>query len=198
MDTPSADIDLCRRAHARLAKVVAGLDDDAVRAPSLLPGWSVGHLLSHLARNADSVVRRLDGARRDEVVDQYPGGPEARNAEIETGAARPAAELQADVEASSASVDEALATFPGDRWDRLGRTIFGDEVPVATLPFARAREVEVHLVDLGIGIDPSTWSPELAERWLPEILAALPRRTDPTSLLAWALRRGPAPELGPF
>lgn len=198
MDTPSADIDLCRRAHLRLAEVVATLDDEAVRAPSLLPGWSVGHLLTHLARNADGVLRRLDGARRGEVADQYPGGAEARNAEIEAGAGRSAAELRADVEATSAAVDEAFAAFPSERWERLGRSVFGDEAPVATLPFARAREVEVHLVDLGIGIDPSGWPPELAERWLPEILAALPRRTDPTALLAWTLRRGPAPELGAF
>src|SRR6478752_9432859 len=105
MDTPGADIDLCRRAHARLSAVVATLDDDAVRSPSLLPGWSVGHVLTHLARNADSVLRRLEGARHDEVVDQYPGGPEARNAEIEAGAERSTDELRADVEATGAAVE---------------------------------------------------------------------------------------------
>jgi maleylpyruvate isomerase len=198
MDTPNADIDLCRRSHARLREAIAGMTDDDVRAPSLLPGWSVGHLLTHLARNADSVRRRLGGALRDEIVDQYPGGPEARAAEIEAGAARSATELRADVDATAAAVDAAFATFPSDRWDRLGRTVFGDELPVATLPFGRAREVHVHLVDLGTGIEPSGWPPELAERWLPELMAALPRRTDPTALLAWALRRGPAPDLGPF
>jgi len=198
MDTPAADIDLCRRAHLRLAAVVEALDDDAVRAPSALPGWSVGHVLTHLARNADSVVRRLDGARRGEVVDQYPGGPDARAAEIEAGAGRPADELRADIEATSAAVDAAFVTFPAEHWDRLGRTVFGDELPVATLPFGRAREVEVHLVDLDVGIEPAGWPPELAQRWLPELLAGLPARTDPTALLAWTLRRGPAPDLGPF
>jgi maleylpyruvate isomerase len=198
MDTPSADIDLCLRAHARLAAVVATLDDEAVRAPSRLPGWSVGHLLTHLARNADSVLRRLDGARRDEIVDQYPGGPSARAAEIEAGAGRSAAELRADVLATNAEVDAVFRTFPEACWDRLGRTVFGDELPVRTLPFARAREVEVHLVDLGVGIEPDSWPPELAERWLPEILAGLAGRTDPTALLAWALRRGDAPDLRPF
>ena len=198
MDVPSTDIDLCRRSHDRLRKAIAGLADDDVRAPSLLPGWSVGHVLNHIARNADSVLRRLDGARRDEIVDQYPGGLEGRAVEIEQGAARSAAELRADVEATADAVDAAFAAFPPDRWDRLGRTVTGVEVPVATLPFGRAREVEVHLVDLGIGIEASTWPPELAERWLPEILATLPRRADPTTLLAWALRRGPAPDLEPF
>jgi maleylpyruvate isomerase len=198
MDVPRADIDLCREAHARLRRAVEPLTDADVAAPSLLPGWSVGHLLTHLARNADSVLRRLDGALRDEVVDQYPGGLPARAAEIEAGAGRGAAELGADVVATADAVDAALIGFPADRWDRLGRTAGGVEQPVATLPFARAREVEVHLVDLGRGHEPADWPPELAERWLPELLRALPDRTDPTALLAWVLRRGPSPALGPF
>ncbi len=45
-----------------------------MRGPSLLPEWSDGHVLTHLARNADSVVRRMEGAARGELVDQYPGG----------------------------------------------------------------------------------------------------------------------------
>ena len=63
MDVPSTDIDLCRRSHDRLRKAIAGLADDDVRAPSLLPGWSVGHVLNHIARNADSVLRRLHRRR---------------------------------------------------------------------------------------------------------------------------------------
>jgi maleylpyruvate isomerase len=36
-----------------------------VRAPSLLPGWTRGHVLSHIARNADGITRRdRPGARR--------------------------------------------------------------------------------------------------------------------------------------
>ena len=30
--------------------------------PSLLPGWTVGHVLTHLARNADSMTRVLVAA----------------------------------------------------------------------------------------------------------------------------------------
>ena len=138
MDTPSADIKLCLDSHARLRTAVAQLSDDDCRRPSLLPGWSVGHLLTHLARNADSVVRRLEGARRDEIVDQYPGGATERSAEIEAGAGRPAAEIRQDVEVTCEAVDAALVFFPTDHWDRLCRTFAGDEVPVGSLPFARA------------------------------------------------------------
>src|SRR5689334_24460238 len=119
MPRPESEIKQCRAAHERLLATIADLDDVAVRRPSLLPGWTVGHLLTHLARNADSVVRRLDGARRHEIVDQYEGGFEGRAADIESGAARTLAALADDVATSSAAVDDAFATFPDDAWDRL-------------------------------------------------------------------------------
>ena len=193
MDVPSADIELCRLSQVRLREAVVGLSDADVREPSLLPGWSVAHVLTHFARNADSVLRRLDGARRGEIVDQYAGGAAARAAEIEEGADRSAAELVADVMATADAIDEAWASFPADRWDRLGRTVYGDELPVATLPFGRAREVEVHLVDLGRGYSPADWPPELAERWLPELLDGLPstNRPDGTPGVGAAPRRRP-------
>ena len=37
-------------------------------------GGPVGHVLTHIARNADSMVRVLDAAERGEVVERYPGG----------------------------------------------------------------------------------------------------------------------------
>ena len=33
----------------------------AARGPSLLPGWTRGHVLTHIARHADSVIRALQG-----------------------------------------------------------------------------------------------------------------------------------------
>ena len=198
MDAPHADIDACAASHERLLRWVAGLDDDGALAPSRLPGWSRGHLVTHLARNADSVVRRLDGAREGRVADQYEGGAEGRAAEIDAGASRSAADLLADLRTACAAVDVAFAAHPKDAWGGSGRGVDGDESPVATLPFGRWREVEVHLVDLDVGYEPSNWPPPLAERLLPTILPALAGRADPVALLAWALRRGPAPPLDPW
>ena len=70
------------------------------------------------------------------------------------------------------------------------------EHPVADLPFRRWREVEVHLVDLGLGLTPDDWPIEFADRALPRLLAGIPDRTDPRTLAAWILGRGPAPDLG--
>jgi maleylpyruvate isomerase len=185
----------CREAHQRLHDAIADLSDDRARQASRLPDWSVGHVLSHIARNADSVVRRLEGAARGEVVDQYEGGFAGRAAEIDAGAAHPAADLRDDVEATSAAVEAAIAAMPTDAWENLSRSVGGDLQPAEAVVFSRWREVEVHHVDLGLGYEPADWPPELVARWLPDVVADLPRRADPAALLAWGLGRGPAPEL---
>jgi maleylpyruvate isomerase len=195
---PSDDIDGMAGAHRRLDAALAGLDEATARRPSLLPGWSVGHLLTHIARNADSMTRRFEGAMRNEVVDQYPGGVTGREHEIDAGAARPVAALVADVRESSARCDDACSAMSDEAWPRLCRTLGGTEVPVSELPFRRWREVEVHHADLGIGLGPQDWSGPLVTRWLPEMVGALPGRADGAGLLAWLLGRAPAPELGPW
>ncbi|MTA15332.1 MAG: maleylpyruvate isomerase, partial [Actinobacteria bacterium] len=75
------DLDGAVDAHRRLLQRVASIDDETVRRPSLLPGWTVGHVLAHLARNADSHVRMLVAGERGEVADQYAGGAAGREAE---------------------------------------------------------------------------------------------------------------------
>lgn len=177
---------------------LSDLTDDMVRQPSLLPGWTVGHVVTHLARNADSVIRRLRGAARGEIADQYAGGATARAAEIQAGGARTAQALVSDAVEASDNVDAAFASFPSECWGRMARSVSGQLQPVGLLPFGRWREVDVHLVDLGLGPTASGWPEELAERWLPELLPRLSERADPRALLAWALRRGPAPELDPW
>src|SRR4051812_20630542 len=127
MTRPTAFIHGCRASHATLERLVARLTDEIARQPSLLPDWTVGHVLTHLARNADSVVRRVEGALRNEIVDQYVGGREGRGGEIETGAHRSAAELIADVHATNAAVDALLASAPDDIWDRMTRPVSGGE-----------------------------------------------------------------------
>ena len=86
-----------------------GLGDGDVRRPSRLPGWTVGHVLAHVARNADSHRRRTEGAAVNEVVDQYPGGYAGRASEIEAGAGRPASELIVDVRFSADAAGRRLA-----------------------------------------------------------------------------------------
>ena len=132
-------------AHQRL---LADLDhwvesgDADPTAASSLPSWSVGHVLAHLASNAVSHERMLDG------LAQYVGGAEGRSAEIETGAVRPAAALVLDVRRTIWSLESRWAAHVD--WDITVQRLNGS-CPAHDLPFLRWRETAVHHVDLAIG-----------------------------------------------
>lgn len=187
-----------RRSQRELLTQLHDLDDAAAAAPSLLPGWSRGHVLTHIARNAEAVGRLAGGACRDEQVDMYPGGPDARATAIEAGAARPAAELVADVAATGAVVLAALESVPHEAWSRTIR--WRRPLSAAELPRLRWGEVEIHRVDLGLGYRPSDWPREfvstMLEAELSVLAARVPTVTPPAlpdaDLLAWVLGRAPA------
>jgi maleylpyruvate isomerase len=130
-------------AHQRLLARLDARGEFDPREPSLLPDWTVGHVLTHLARNADSVVRMLDG------LDQYEGGVDGRRSDIEAGAGRPADALVSDVRASIWRVEQRWAREPA--WDGPPAKATVGEVPRDTLPARRWRETEVHHADLGFG-----------------------------------------------
>lgn len=140
----------CAAAHRRLEAVAGRLTDDAARRASLLDGWSVGHVLTHLARNADSHTAMVEAAGRNEVVAQYPGGAAQREGDIAEGQGRRAAELAADVERANERLERAWAGASEEAWATgLGLRSAGPAT-LAELVFLRWREVEVHLVDLGL------------------------------------------------
>ncbi|MEO8898815.1 MAG: maleylpyruvate isomerase N-terminal domain-containing protein [Candidatus Dormibacter sp.] len=192
---PTVEIAGIAQAHAALAASIAELTDEVVRRPSRLPGWSVGHVLTHVARNADSVVRRLAGAAAGRVVDQYAGGTDGRARDIEEGSARAAADLVADVLDTNRAVETAIAALPSDAWDRLTRSVSGSEQPAREVVSSRWREVEVHHVDLGLDYTSAQWPDDLVERWLPGAKAQFLDTVDQRALLAWLVGRAPAPEL---
>jgi maleylpyruvate isomerase len=181
-----------------LADLIANVNDSMVRRSSLLPGWTVGHVLSHLARNAEAMCSRVESAVRGEVVEQYAGGAAGRAAEIEAGAARDARQIVDDAVQWAARVDHLFAGLPDECWARPVRTVGGGEHPVALLPYRRWREVEVHLVDLGLGFTSSDWSAELIDRMLPNLVSGLPGRADARELATWLLGRGSPPQLQPW
>lgn len=198
MESLRIEIEGCVQSHAKLRSAVAGLTDSQVASPSLLPGWTVGHVLSHIARNADGMSRRVEAALEGETVDQYIGGPTGRAAEIEAGATRSAPTIVADLTTSAQRLDDLFASVPDDPWPRPVRTVRGDQHPMSKLPLRRWREVEVHLVDLDLGATPAAWPDELVDLQLPRLTANLADRCDGQALMAWILGRGPAPELDPW
>jgi maleylpyruvate isomerase len=183
----------CAAAQAVLDGALVGLDDATARRPSLLPGWSVGHVLTHIARNADSVVWRLEGAALGELRDQYPGGLEQRTADIEGGATRTADALVADVRQTSAAVELVMAELPAAAWRARSRTSRGVVESSRDAVLSRWREVVVHHGDLGLG--PVPLPPDLVDAWLPRELPRLAERADPALLLSWIIGRGDPPAL---
>ncbi len=146
-------------AHDTLLTRLATFDDEQVGRPSLLPGWTVGHVLTHIARNADGLRNLLEGAMRGEETAMYPGGLDQRTADIEAGAHRGAVSLVLDVRTATAALEDAFAAMTPDAWERTGMAAFGP-VAMDEVPFRRWRETEVHHADLGLGYTWRDWPDE--------------------------------------
>jgi maleylpyruvate isomerase len=167
---PTGDLAGVETAFALMDSVIGGLTDEDARGASRLPGWTRGHLLTHIARNADSHRGMVEGALRNEVVEQYPGGAEQRTADIEAGADRSADDLLIDVYVSQRALANAWAELPDDGWDR-PMSSWHEIRPVRDGVLQRWREIIVHLVDLDIGVDRAQLPAEYVVRdaeWLAE------------------------------
>ena len=131
-----------------------------------------GHVLTHIARNADSIARALSGALRGEIVKRYPNGPEGRAADIEAGAGRPVLEQLADVRESADRLDRLFgAVADADAWDATA-----DSRPCRSWIRARWQEVEVHRVDADSGYTVDQWPADFVAVLLPRLADRLPDR----------------------
>ena len=134
-------------ADSRLLVLVEQGDLDPA-APSLLPEWTIGHVLTHIARNADANRNLVRWAATGVVTPMYPGG--TRNADIEAGAGRPMSELVADVRDSAAALAADIAALPIEAWTTVIDTGRGGPVPADVVLSQRLAEVELHHHDLGL------------------------------------------------
>ena len=145
------DVALAAEAHQRL---LAALDDLVARsaldvtAPSRLPGWTKGHVITHVTNSGEGHALILEAAAEGRVGHQYPHGVEGRAADIEAGAGRPPGE---QVDALRRSIWRLEGLWAASVWAGHGIGPFGYEMPVRDLPFLRLREVAIHHVDLDIG-----------------------------------------------
>ncbi|MFI0408402.1 maleylpyruvate isomerase family mycothiol-dependent enzyme [Actinomadura sp. 3N508] len=147
----------------RIIGSLSELSDRDLRAPSALPGWSRGHVATHIARNADSLWNLLEWARTGVQIPQYPS-MEARNADLEAGAGRGRDELIEDVRATQARFTELARAMPEDAWNAQVKAMQGWPHPAWYVLYRRWHEVEAHHVDLAAGYGPADW-PEPYVRW---------------------------------
>ncbi|MEU6142178.1 maleylpyruvate isomerase family mycothiol-dependent enzyme [Streptomyces sp. NPDC047081] len=187
------DLASVRDATERLLTAAAKLDNASAAEPSRLPGWTRGHVLAHLARNADALVNVLEGRP------MYVSG-DARDADIERDAPRPLDVQVADLRESAARF-QAAGAAPAD-WSRTVELRNGVTDSASRVPFRRWVEVELHHVDLGIGYELEDLPAEFREReidFLTERFSGHPdvaptRLTDGTR--AWRTgREADAPEI---
>jgi maleylpyruvate isomerase len=226
--TPDETVSQVHAGHRRLTSLISELSDADVRAASALPGWSRGHVITHLAELAQALTRQVDHALRDELVDVYDGGRPARDAAIERGAGRSAEAFRESTALTCAALEDAWARLGPEDW---ARPVSYRDGTLLDILHARWRETEIHLTDLDLGYRPSSWTTEFCDhtvRFLaPRVpdgiqltLAAVDRRWvfgtgapltvhgSPGDLTAWMAGRisdtpvvadgGALPELGPW
>jgi maleylpyruvate isomerase len=202
MNEVSHSLDRLAVANDRVATTAAALSDAQVREPSALPGWTRGHVLTHIARNADGLGNLLRWARTGTEIPMYPNA-EARTADIEAGAARPAADLAADVRESAAAFAAEAADVPGDGWATMVRALYGPPFPALAVLDRRLLEVEIHHVDLAAGYSPADWPADFVADALPRVADSFTGRDDAPRCQVWVdgaphgYRIGPEDEESP-
>ncbi|MGW4530188.1 maleylpyruvate isomerase family mycothiol-dependent enzyme [Nocardia sp. NPDC004340] len=216
----AAQLDTVAAATERLLPAVAALSEADLVDPSLLPGWTRGHVLAHLSRNADSLVNLLLWARTGIETPQY-ASQYLRDSDIEAGAPRPLRDQLEDLTASAERWLTLARAMPADSWTATVRNRMGGEIPAMRVIWMRLLEVEIHHVDLNIGYTPADWPEEFTTRLLAQSLSEVkpaddagftvtatdtgftgavgaqgPEITGPAaSLAAWLIGRSPGADL---
>jgi maleylpyruvate isomerase len=187
----------CAAAHQRLLAWLDRMvdaDNVDISQSSELPDWTVGHVLTHIARNADGCRLMLEGALAGEPRAMYPSR-EHRNADIEAGSARPFAKQVTDIRTAIWKLEGTWAQLDHESWPNEGLFVTGP-IPASTIPRRRWREVEIHWSDMGLGHTWRDWSDEFVRCDLPlrraergVAVPAVVQAAGPHAELAWLFAR---------
>jgi maleylpyruvate isomerase len=172
------------------------LSDEELAAASRLPGWSRAHVVAHVVGNAMALGRLAGWAATGTERRMYESR-EARDAEIEQLAARPAAELRLLTRSSADDLAAALDGLSPRQWEQPVVTATGRTVPASEIPWIRAREVAVHAVDLDAGVGFWDLPDDLRTAVAIEVVTKRAAGPEGAALTAWLTGRTPeAPPLG--
>lgn len=184
-------------------KAAAGLTDDDLRAPSTLPGWSVGNLVAHIAANADALLNLVTWARTGVKTPMY-ASPEDRAKGIAKGDTLTPDEARAWLASSIASLAAGFESLSESHWRNEVVTAQGRTVPATEIPWMRSREGLIHAVDLDRGVTFADLPEDFLDALIAEIsakrgLGDLPEGPKP-EVAAWLAGRAhslsDAPEIG--
>ena len=158
-------------AEALVAKYVSELSNEEIAEDSLLPDWSRGHVLSHLANNARGLSNLVEWALTGVQKDMYVS-VEQRAIDIENDAKRPGSEIVADFLEQSkifaANLDRLMTGPLLSEEVVLGN---GSHVHPHEITTLRERELMVHLVDLGLDYKANDWSFDFSIKTLKSVSA---------------------------
>ncbi len=151
-----------------LARRLAALSDDELAAPSRLPEWDRLTVVCHIRYGAEAIDRMVRAALKGEAALFYPGGrAEQRPATLAPAAGESPRDVVASFGAHCEQLNDTLAQV--EDWTTEFREPDGhhDLGPqtVYQLAVLRLTEVDVHAVDLDIGIE--RWSDAFAAVGLP-------------------------------
>ena len=150
-------------ATTRYLGALTVLNDEDIRAPSQLPGWSRGHIVTHIARNADALCNLVRWAETGVESPMY-ASRDQRDADIDAGAGRPAHDLRVDASASAGRFLQAINELDVRHEDALvSRTPGTEAFPAREVALLRRIEIEIHHADLGVGFTHRDWSSDFAE-----------------------------------
>lgn len=180
----------------RLLDTARALTDTQKAAPSLLPGWTRGHVLTHVARNADAMRNLVTWAHSGVVTPAYPSR-EHRDADIAAGATRPVAIQLDDVRATAEALAADIAALPTESLDAALEVQPGRPIRAHQIADRRLREVEIHHVDLDAGYTFAHWPGVLVSHWLGEIADMFAGQQDTPSMTIQAADSGREWWLGP-
>lgn len=158
--------DLLPEATRRLVRTTDALPDSAYAEPSGLPGWTRGHVLAHLALNAEALAGALSGVVEGRRTPMY-ASDEARDADIADLAGRSPAVIRTRLLAACTDLKDAIDAVPDDQHDTtIDRTPGGRTFAVGAVPWMRLQEVEIHHADLDAGYHRGRWSVPFASHVL--------------------------------
>jgi maleylpyruvate isomerase len=163
---------------ARFLNTAQVLTDPDVGEPSALPGWTRAHLLTHVARAADSRTGLLRAAQAGQVGQQYPS-EQARAAAIDADALRPPSVIRVDLLRAVKECLYVIRDHPSELWDAPGVWLGPPgRRPVRGVVPGLRRELEYHHVDLAVGYQPADWPDDFARTELAIVTAFMNDRAD--------------------
>ncbi|HEX7307070.1 maleylpyruvate isomerase family mycothiol-dependent enzyme [Lentzea sp.] len=175
---PDRHINAVRQATDVLYEAVEELDEAAARGDSLLPGWSRGHVVTHLARNADALVNLLTWARTGVEHQAYASRTD-RDADIEEGSHRLLQVIKADLDSACQRFEAACRDLPAHAWQAEVTAPKGQTITASSVPWFRLREIWIHLIDLDAGVGFDDLPSDFVQEFLDDAVAQFEGRVDP-------------------